>query len=56
MTEHRTVVSPAWTLGKRSACETIQVIELTAAVIYLGSEPFMAASIFAGSASYMEAY
>lgn len=56
MTEHRTVVSSAWTLGKHSACETIQVIELWAAVTYLGLEPFMAASIIAGSALYMEAF
>lgn len=56
MTEHRTAVSLDWTLGKHSACETIQVFELSAAVTYLGPEPFMAASIIAGSAFYVEAF
>lgn len=61
MTEQSTVDSPARTLGKHSACETIQVIELWAAVTYLGlsdrsPELSMAAAIIAGSASYhMEA-
>lgn len=53
--EHGTVVSPAGTPGKHAACETIQVIELRAAVTYLGPEPFMAAFTIAGSAFRMEA-
>lgn len=53
----RWILSPAWALGKHSACETIQVIELSAAVTYLGLsdrnlELSMAAAIVAGSASY----
>lgn len=55
--EQRTVDSLACALGKHSACETIQVIELSAAVTYLGLsdrnlELSMAAAIVAGSASY----
>lgn len=62
ITEQRTVDSPTWALGKHSACETIQVIELSAAVTYLGLsdrslELSMAAAIIASSASYyMEAF
>ena len=61
MTEQRTVDSLAWTLGKHSACETIQVIELWAVVTYLdlsdrSPELSMTAAIIAGSVSYyMEA-
>lgn len=47
--------SSAWALGKHSAYEQSQIIELSAAVTYLSdrsSELSMAATIIAGSTSY----
>lgn len=56
MIEQNTVASPAPTPGKHSACETIQVIELSAAGPYLGPgdwslQRFMAYPVIAGSVS-----
>ena len=47
MTEHKRVVSLDWTLGKHSACEMIQVFELSAAVTWAQNLSWLPPSLLA---------